>query len=227
MNDMRFERKFVARSAFVDEVIEIVLTNPACFSEIYQSRWVNNIYFDSADMVSYRSGVEGQRDRFKTRLRWYGERYSAVAKPVLEIKSKQGLLGGKKRFTVTDFDMHDCCSPDDLVALAGRGEIAGDSRELLSCLYPTLLNRYKRRYYISGDGRYRLTIDNYMDYCDPAVFNTNWPAKTYSRSPQKVIIEIKYAPDEDNDLKQITSHLPYRLSKSSKYIDGIQQTMFL
>ena len=51
-----------------DELIEnIIKSHPAIFHEIYFTRNVNNIYFDTVDFSSFIDNIEGIRDRKKSK----------------------------------------------------------------------------------------------------------------------------------------------------------------
>jgi len=70
---LRYERKYkldLATPAFVKQVIKM---HPASFRKIHPDRQVNNIYFDTIDLTTYKDNVIGIADRKKFRVRWYGE----------------------------------------------------------------------------------------------------------------------------------------------------------
>ena len=50
-NNWRFERKFLISQMSEPEIEAVVKSHPAMFSEIYHERHVNNIYFDSLDIL--------------------------------------------------------------------------------------------------------------------------------------------------------------------------------
>ena len=52
-NTYRYERKFIIPSLSEQMVEILVKLNPAMFSEIFHRRYVNNIYFDSIDLVNF------------------------------------------------------------------------------------------------------------------------------------------------------------------------------
>ena len=70
-------------------VIGLIKHNSAMFSEVFEERKVNNIYLDSADFENCRAHLAGEPERFKIRIRWYGETFGVVRKPVLEFKIKK------------------------------------------------------------------------------------------------------------------------------------------
>ena len=105
MNEWRFERKFVIDNMTFQQIEDFVLENSFLFSEIYNKRKINNIYFDDIKSSAYHENIEGLSDRKKYRLRWYGDFYGEVKNPVLELKIKKASLGKKVRFDIKNFTM--------------------------------------------------------------------------------------------------------------------------
>ena len=67
----RYETKFSVLDLNHNEIENIIKSHPAIFNEIYFTRNVNNIYFDTVDFSSFIDNIEGVRDRKKVRIRWY------------------------------------------------------------------------------------------------------------------------------------------------------------
>ena len=86
----RYERKFFIDNLTIEKIESIVRLNSFVFSEIYSSRYINNIYFDTYSFSNYFDNVDGLSDRFKVRIRWYGELFGIINEPKLEIKLKKG-----------------------------------------------------------------------------------------------------------------------------------------
>ena len=86
-------------------------------------------------------------------------------------------------------------------------------------LRPTLLNTYLRSYFISADGRFRLTVDRTMNFHS---FNARNLPHRQAVKDDAVILEIKYEAEDDHDyLSWISQRLPFRLGKNSKYVNGL------
>ena len=86
-NKYRYETKFSVIDLNRNEIENIIKSHPAIFHEIYFTRNVNNIYFDTVDFSSYIDNIEGVRDRKKVRIRWYGDLLGECNNPILEIKN--------------------------------------------------------------------------------------------------------------------------------------------
>ena len=91
-------------------------------------------------------------------------------------------------------------------------------------IFPSLLNRYSRKYFLSADKKYRITIDNNLYYLK--ISRTNFSFMNCFINRNNIILEIKYNENDDVNIDQITQSLPLRYSKNSKYIDGISQINF-
>ena len=90
--DFRYEKKILINHLIKDQVRSIARLNPFVLKKSYHPRFINNIYFDNSNLQLYHSSVEGDSKRIKIRIRWYGELFGNVKKPVLEIKIKEELL---------------------------------------------------------------------------------------------------------------------------------------
>lgn len=84
---------------------------------------------------------------------------------------------------------------------------------------PVLINRYKRKYFVSKDKLFRLTLDSDQVIGNPK--NINSLRKMHSPF-SSIIIEIKYSILNDKYAFNITSGLTRRLSKYSKYVNSIE-----
>jgi len=227
----RFERKFRLTNISAQELEDLVKCHPAFFAEEHPPRAVNNIYFDSLHLDSFADNVEGFTHRRKIRIRWYGQLFGNIENPVLECKIKQGLVGKKQRFPFPAFSVEVPFNAQ--VLLDGLKQINLDSfgmqlkneqekqrlQLVLAAVNPTLLNHYQRKYFCSADKRYRLTIDTDLCYY-PLQGYTNHFLHPISEN-YHIIMELKYSSDLDNQADHIVNFFPFRVTKSSKYVNGI------
>ncbi len=212
---LRYERKLVSYTLGPREVEALIRLHPALFREIHRERSVNNIYFDTPFLDGYHDNVSGVPDRLKCRIRWYGKLFGPVERPVLELKRKRGFVGHKLGQPLPPFTL------DEGFVAKGLFDGAALSERLqlyLATLRPTLLNRYRRRYYLSADGRFRLTLDWELEFHRIAAHSNAFAECV--RRPQRVILEVKYERDTKG-AAEITGRFPFRLSRSSKYVVGI------
>jgi len=215
----RYERKALI-SGLVPAQIEFLLkTHPLLFREIHHQRHINNIYFDTIERSIYADGVEGAVRRQKVRVRWYGDLVGAIDAPVLELKNKQGLVGWKDSFPLKPFSLtKDTGAASLRPCLVTREGLEWFERELAS-LDAVLVNRYSRRYFQSAHGRIRATIDT-----DPTYYRVpNRDGGRWVRYQDRThtVLEFKYDAKDDDELRLLLADSPFRLTKSSKYVQGI------
>ena len=93
----------------------------------------------------------------------------------------------------------------------------------LKSIKPSLLNRYSRNYYQSSNKRYRITIDSDQSYYKINQLDNFFLNKI--RDKDTVILELKYNQESDFSANDITSKFPFRVTKSSKYVNGVQKVL--
>ena len=142
ISNYRFEKKFFILHLSIHEVEYIVKSNPLFFSQIYYKRNINNIYFDDNRFSNYFNNIEGQSNRIKIRIRWYGNLFGKINNPILELKVKNGLLGKKESIPIKPFFLSENCKIDKL--LLNNKLLINHSINYKS-LNPTLLNSYSRK----------------------------------------------------------------------------------
>lgn len=201
----RYERKYYLAHLDVQTVRQIIKLHPAAFQKHFPDRQVNNIYFDTPAFQSFLDNQTGILNRKKFRLRWYGQKWDQLEKPVFEIKSKHNSLSEK------------ICHP--LSTLTWKDIPVGFPQlNLPAALYPVLVNSYQRSYLQTFDKKFRLTIDHSMQF--GAFSKSGLPPQ--KKLKQAIVLELKYLPENEKHLDEVTEYLPFRLSKNSKYSTGIQ-----
>ncbi|MBW6534626.1 MAG: VTC domain-containing protein [Mariniphaga sp.] len=220
LNTQRYERKFVADKVPRMVAETIVKQNSAFFAQTYPSRRINNIYFDTPGMDCYFDNLFGVGHRWKVRIRWYGELFGKIEKPILEFKIKKGFTGTKKSFILPEFEIHSAGFNGNLwknyFASAG---LPDEVMAKLSGNQPVLLNTYKRSYLESRNKRFRITLDDEMEYYN---LRPTWNHFLHMHKEYlKTVIELKYDHLWEEEAENITNQFPFRLDKNSKYISGI------
>ena len=217
--DARYERKFVVEGIGPKEVEKIIQFNPAMFSEIFYERSVNNIYFDSINQDSYLGNVDGDFERLKIRVRWYGKMGGLIENPILEVKIKKGEIGKKLIFPLKKFMVDRNFSKKYF-----KKEVLDKSKlpkwilEKLRRYNFSLLNHYRRKYFISLDKKYRITLDKNLIFSEIKNSNNLFMNKI---KEEKIVLELKYDRKDDEKAKEVTQKLLFRLSKNSKFVSGI------
>ena len=217
--NLRYERKFTTQNISKSAILLMIKNHPAFFKEIFHPRQINNIYLDTRGLKYYKNNVIGISKRKKVRIRWYGDTFGELHKPKLEYKLKSGLLGDKWTFLLNDFEFNSGFSKILLFESLKKSGLDEVIMEDLKTLEPSLLNTYQRTYFLSADKKFRLTLDEKMSYY--FIQNTNNQFLTKEVQSEACILELKYLPEHDNEAKTISNAIPYRLDKSSKYVNGI------
>lgn len=217
----RYERKFVFENRHPSYVEVLVRNNPANFHEIFQQRKVNNIYFDKPGLKFYSDNYDGNTNRQKVRVRWYGDLIGKVSHPVLEFKIKRGELGLKKSYPLASFTIENGFNAQLLRAVFEQSDLPDHVREEIKGLEARLLNTYCRKYFRSFDHHFRFTIDKDLEYYRFSQAQNLFLHKTSDF--QNIILELKYDKAYNYSVSGITSKLPVRLSKFSKYVSGMEK----
>tara|TARA_B100000315_G_scaffold148401_1_gene137233 strand:+ start:890 stop:1591 length:702 start_codon:yes stop_codon:yes gene_type:complete len=218
-SDYRYERKFHITNVFKENVKRLVLQHPAIFLEQFYRRNVNNIYFDTFKFKHYFDSVDGSTERIKVRIRWYGKLFGYIEKPVLEFKIKKGLLGKKLLTAIKPFTLYNNCSFQNVFNNLTYSEFY-DLVDIKS-LIPTLINQYSRNYYLSSCGNFRITIDSSMKYFLVSDIVTAPFLKITDNN--SIILELKYDANNDYSSDRISNFFPFRMTKISKYVTGLNK----
>ncbi len=187
---------------------QVIRLHPASFKKIFPDRQVNNIYFDSPHFTCFNDNVAGVANRVKFRIRWYGD-FDVIKKPKLEIKIKKNQLGRKLTYDLPAFELENLKS---IIPIVRSYNKTGTP------LVPVLLNSYRRAYYGTTDQKFRITTDQDLYFQNPT-------GKSISNSgyykDEATILELKYDAALDSDADRIMQYLPFRQTKSSKYVTGV------
>ena len=219
-NDFRYERKLLPAGYAQPEVLALIRQHPSGFHEAYPPRWVNNLYLDSPGLGDYHDHVTGLAQRSKSRIRWYGDLRGSILKPVFERKLKQGTLSGKHASAVPPLALNGSLDEQKLRSMLTDLGVENPLSRCIDQRHPTLINRYHRHYYLSGDGRVRLTVDSDLAFYAP----DQTAAALASKAPAEyaVVIELKYAPTDSDCAADIANWFPCRIAHCSKYVLGIE-----
>ena len=220
LNNYRFEKKFIIPERLTHSIEEVVKSNSALMRIFFPPRFINNIYFDNSRFKFFFENIDGVSERMKTRIRWYGNLKGKIKKPVLEFKQKHGLTGSKTSIDLPSFDLKDIYRPGFLSSLFQKANLDMRKKVLMLSLTPSLINRYQRRYFLSFDQKFRVTLDHHLKY-----YPVSSPEQLSScglKDSLSMIMELKYSPIYQLESNNITQEFPFRVIKNSKYVRGIQ-----
>jgi SPX domain protein involved in polyphosphate accumulation len=180
---------------------------------------VNNIYFDSPDFRHYRANVDGRSTRCKIRVRWYGAMLGRVGKPVLEIKRKHGLLGTKSSAPLLPFVLDEHFSAASARKLLRDSSVPEVLRRELDHVEPVLINHYRRRYFRSADRRVRATVDWELSFRRFHRHGNSYLDR--ATASRLVVLELKYSNAAASRAAEIATRFPFRMTRMSKYVFGL------
>ena len=222
-SEFRYEIKIVLGASHLSEMRSFVFSHSNAFGIAYPPRQVNNLYFDTFDHQCLIDHIDGVPNRAKIRYRWYGDTWK-LNTGQLEIKKKIARLGHKTIFPFTgciDLVRSNWREVHSALCLGlGLMDISQGILDLLEMLQPTLINRYKREYYLSMDGVVRLTLDyDIRSYEQGFSFRPNI---SYQKpSLNNLIVELKAPKNEYQRIADVLSEFPRRCSRYSKYLIGM------
>ena len=210
-SEFRYEKKFLIPLQEL-HAFEIRLSRMAC-SPIHVPRWINNLYCDTPEYEHLNENIEGLSERKKLRLRWYGDKHGTL-KVTAEFKIKLDDTNTKNSVKLGKIKFPQEMDLNTLFQICMLQWGNNSSNAIPPANYtPTLLNRYYRSYYLNAAEDIRITVDTPI-YYENAVTGIRAEQSEYA------IVELKCPANQI-----ITSDLlPYQLSKSSKYIEGLQLT---
>lgn len=217
----RYEHKFLAEGHSLSDVLSLVRRHPAAFRETFKERVVNNIYLDTPGLNDFQDHVNGLAHRVKNRVRWYGPASSRIEHPALELKLREGRLTGKITHRLPELTLKAIGVNQQLGQLFDSANLPEMPRARLRHREPTLFNRYRRHYFASGDGRFRLTVDSQLRFGE--VGTATLPDGFLSPCASCLVVELKFLPEHAEQADDVTRHLPFRLTRCSKYVMGVQR----
>ncbi|MBT8423328.1 MAG: polyphosphate polymerase domain-containing protein [Gammaproteobacteria bacterium] len=224
-NEERHEIKFAAYSVEYERVRHWLRMHPAGFVSPYPDRRVNNVYFDNYDYRAYAENLAGVSERSKLRYRWYGDSPGPDSGS-LEVKQKRNHFGWKLRFPVANPPWQAQRTWSE-VRSALREQLPENGRLWLDQNpLPIMLNRYERKYFVSGDSRIRATIDTRQ-----RVFDQRYGAlPNFSRQAvmqDTLVVEFKFARADRQDVVAMLRGFPLRIGRHSKFMNAVRAIGFV
>lgn len=218
--DVRLEIKFAAYDVHIYTILNWIALHSAAFRVPHPDRRINNVYFDTHGYAGYIQNLSGASSRVKVRYRWYGDSREP-APGGLEVKCKRNYLGWKRRFHTPHLQVnpeHDWRTIRSLLI----GQLSAEGRTWLETYpVPVLINRYSRKYFVSGDDKVRVTIDS-----GQAVWDQRFKAMpNYRRRaalPATLVAEFKFDRKDRDLASELIQTMPIRVSRHSKYMNGVR-----
>lgn len=216
VDEARYEIKFVGNpQSDTSRLLQWLKTHELGFKRAYPGRRINNIYFDSHGLSTFTTNIAGTSGRSKYRLRWYGETLRPQ-KGTYEQKIRRGRLGWK---TLHKIDELPCFGSEcwQTICASIRFQLPPEQQLIAKMLgEPIILTGYKRDYYVSRNGVFRVTLDlNHFAYEQRHQSHPNLSRRTNVPSP--LVVEVKFAYGLEREGQRLVRNIPLRLSRHSKY----------
>ena len=218
----RLETKFVISSIYKNDLLNWIRLNPAIFIVPYPDRWINNIYFETFEYDAFKQNIAGISSRNKVRYRWYGESESINA-GVLEVKCKRNQFGWKLRYDVNEAPWvldgnWRTIKKSILKQLPVDGKIWLEAYPI-----PIIKNCYYRKYFVTADGKIRITVDINQSVSVGQKYKSSVNInKSLNKFFDIMIIEVKFSRENRAKASEIIKKIPIRVSRYSKYITGLR-----
>ena len=209
----RFERKWLYRSNDHLTLINSLIRSNLFFFTQYPSRRVNSIYFDNAKFSSIKQNLDGISEKKKIRVRWYGSQDQLVS-PVLEIKSKKGMVTKKETYKITELEG---MKFPNLKSLDIIKDVVNSKNKSKNTIGPILTTNYDRQYFLSNNSKVRATVDYNLHSINLKNLSQMQLVKNFSFI---CVLEIKYPTNLDKYVRQNLKEITLRLSKNSKFVNS-------
>jgi len=217
--EKRLEIKAIGPIAAKDYILAWLKSDNLFFYERYPKRRVNNIYFDTYDLYTYEENLSGISRRAKIRLRWYGDLlFPQIA--TLEYKIKRNRFGKKIKFPINFLD--DPIALNELVNHINQSLPETDKELLNQYPYPVLLNTYVRHYFESRIVDLRVTVDEAYQVFDQRYDKFLNLTRDSKLLPQTLVVEFKFPKGSYDQVKHFLNRCPLRISRHSKYVNGVR-----
>lgn len=215
---VRLEIKFPLGNRTRAGVEAAIRLHPMGFERLHPTRRISNFYFDTPELSCFWASLSGANQRLKLRLRCYD---GADGTGALEWKWRRGSSGRK---WVIPVRWHGELAKQRWSELrsAFREALGGRQRASFDALaLPTLMNRYRREYFISRDGSVRLTLDDELCFVPQRGGLAPQLHGEIGWSRMRVL-ELKVPADAQDAASRAARGFPYRPARFSKYAAGME-----
>lgn len=190
---------------------------------------IHNLYLDSPDLHTHRATVNGDKNRFKLRLRYYDDQPSSPVFFEIKQRDNECILKkrcGVRREAVPWLLAGQLPEPDHLISRETRHLVALERFiELKQRLgaWPRLHNHYLREAWVSpNDNSVRVTFDRQI-LVEPYFGDRVETAMTAPKHiyPDIVVLELKFTGRYPNWFRELVERFDLMRATASKYCGGV------
>ena len=220
MFEKRRELKFTTNEIYYSDIINWIKNNKVNFKKHFPKRLINSIYFDNYSYSSFKENIYGDSKKTKIRLRWYNTFFFSMD-GFFEVKKRDNIYNYKKTIKIPNLVIKLNSNFKEIIQTLKLNLEPIDTIELDARPFPTIISQYTREYYIDFDKEIRITIDRNIKTFDQRLSN-KINLKNEITIPNLMVVEFKFKDASINKLLNSFNNFPLRLSKNSKYINGIR-----
>jgi SPX domain protein involved in polyphosphate accumulation len=215
----RYESKYLVTKQVAEQVKRFI--KPFMRLDPYSQKQadfrykVHSLYFDSKALRLYEDTVQGVRNRFKLRLRYYSEKGDG---PVFfEVKKRSDQVINKIR------EMSDRASAQQFLRNGSHKSAEFLEHCDLAGAKPAVRVHYMREAYeCPGHAPVRLTFDTDLEHCIVSDFDLVESRPLWSPTPiNGVILEIKFTERKPIWLDELVRHFQLNKQSVAKYVRSV------
>jgi hypothetical protein len=233
LQSQRFELKYLIKEEITQPIRDFV----SCYLELDDfsvgrpsfSYQVHSIYLDSADLLTHRATVNGDKNRFKLRFRYYDDQPDSPVFCEIKQRVDNSILKRRcaiRREMVPQLLAGQLPDPDQLLTREPRHLVALQRfNELMLRLNasPRLHNHYQREAWVSPhDNSVRVTLDRHIRvepyFSNQAVVAMTRPTAIYR---DFVVLEIKFTGRFPNWFNTLITRFNLMRAAAMKYSGGV------
>ena len=209
-NDQRVEFKYIVNSKNLNRIIDHVSKNNYFFTEQYEDRNINSLYFDSAKLTELNNTLDGLNMKKKFRYRFY-DNISEKIEGQWELKEKIGINTTKNIYKEPIYKKQ---LFGKIVLFTSKFDTVNFYLRKYS--FSNRLISYDRKYFVSKKygNNFRLTLDSNIS----SSVNINGILRTNTEKDYS-ILELKISKDIYNK-NHLENFLPFSRVGYSKYLEA-------
>jgi hypothetical protein len=191
---------------------------------------VHSLYLDSDDLSLHHAGVNGTRNRFKLRLRYYDNNPHTPVFFEIKRRADNCILKqrcGVRRHAIPRLLAGQLPEPEDLLSNEPRHLLTMQRFNLLMSqlgAQPKLHNQYLREAWVSPhDNSVRLTFDRHIRaepfFLPQAVVDMKQPVRVFA---EFVVLELKFTTRFPNWFRELAQRFNLMQFSSAKYCEAVE-----
>lgn len=214
----RFEKKFIYSPCY--EALMPASLYQAGFTETYQERSIQSIYYEDSYFSLYRDSIIGLGIRSKYRLRYYN-----FDQTTCQLEDKSRLFDYGLKHSSKPLSANLSSNLMIVSVLHHQHFTLKILPNLMNKYIPTIITAYSRRYFVHSIYKnIRVTLDKNCMYGKPCRVGSNKYHCLLGTPQNENILELKYPVSDESNASELMKQLPAQISqntRNSKYCNGV------